>query len=317
MQITVLMPVYNNEKHLKPAIFSILNQSYKNFEFLIIDDGSSDESPNIIKSIQDTRIKFISKEHTGLWDTLNYGLKIAQNNIIARMDADDISLPSRIEKQITHLKLNPQTDIISSWYAMFDKKIQYIIKTSEKSDDIKKRMLLHSEIVHSGLIYKRDKILSLGGYNNYMIEDHEFWIRNLNKLIFRNIQEVLTLVRDRSDSTSRINIFKKNKEIYFFLSQYQDLHHKNFELNINHLKFWKEYFYGSKTLSRLYFKKIGLKMIFNPRIILAYIFSFASDELHLKMKELRIKFRIQYCISYFSKSNENLRRFFTATQKDH
>ncbi|MBK7981678.1 MAG: glycosyltransferase family 2 protein [Ignavibacteriae bacterium] len=94
--ISVLLPVYNGEKYLSQSIKSILNQTFRDFEFIIVDDGSIDNTEKIVSSFHDTRIKYIKKDHTGLADTLNYGLKLANYDWVARMDADDISLPNRL-----------------------------------------------------------------------------------------------------------------------------------------------------------------------------------------------------------------------------
>ena len=98
-EITVLMTIYNEEKYVKEAIFSILNQTYADFEFLIINDGSTDQSLQIIQEIFDDRIKIINKENQGLTKSLNFGIKISKGRFIARQDADDYSHPERLEKQ--------------------------------------------------------------------------------------------------------------------------------------------------------------------------------------------------------------------------
>ena len=109
VKISVIMPVYNTEKeYLTEAIESILNQTFQDFEFLIIDDGSTE--PHVketILSYNDNRIKYFYKENSGVADTLNFGLSKANGQYIARMDADDISLPERFEKQVSFLDCNP------------------------------------------------------------------------------------------------------------------------------------------------------------------------------------------------------------------
>ena len=100
-QIIVLMPVYNGGRYLRESIASILAQSFKDFELLIIDDGSTDDSVSIVKSFSDPRIRLVLNEHNiGVARTLNKGLELARGEFIARMDADDISLPHRFEKRV-------------------------------------------------------------------------------------------------------------------------------------------------------------------------------------------------------------------------
>ena len=114
--ISVLMPVYNGSRFLHYSIKSILNQTYKDFEFIIISDGSTDNSEKIILSFKDERIKDFKCEHKGISNTLNFGLSKSSCDIIARMDADDISVPNRFEEQLNFLSHNPQYDVVSSWY---------------------------------------------------------------------------------------------------------------------------------------------------------------------------------------------------------
>lgn len=113
--ITVLMPVYNSELFVRDAIQSILHQSYQNFEFLIINDGSTDQSHTIISSFSDSRIKYINNiANKGIVETLNEGLKLSKGRYIARMDADDIALPDRLSKQVKFLTANPTYKLCGS-----------------------------------------------------------------------------------------------------------------------------------------------------------------------------------------------------------
>jgi glycosyltransferase involved in cell wall biosynthesis len=107
VKISILMPVYNGEKYLREAIDSILNQTFTDFEFLIVDDGSTDNSVEIINSYQNSRINLVKNDkNEGLVYTLNRGLSLAKGEYIARMDCDDISLPERLKKQIDFLDSN-------------------------------------------------------------------------------------------------------------------------------------------------------------------------------------------------------------------
>ena len=106
--ITVLMPVYNAERFLAEAIESVLQQTFTQFEFLIIDDGSTDSSPEIVRSYSDPRIRFLQNEQNlGITATLNKGIELAQADLIARMDADDICYPDRLQKQMEFVAAHP------------------------------------------------------------------------------------------------------------------------------------------------------------------------------------------------------------------
>src|SRR5580698_9685158 len=107
-KVTVLMPVYNGEKYIKEALESILQQTFIDFEFLIINDGSTDNSVSIIKSFNDNRIRLIHNEkNSGLVYSLNKGIGLSNGEYIARMDCDDVSIPERLEKQVGFLNSNP------------------------------------------------------------------------------------------------------------------------------------------------------------------------------------------------------------------
>ena len=114
------MTVHNGEKHLSEAIDGILNQTFKDFEFLVIDDGSTDGSADIIQSYKDVRIRFISNgKNLSVPVSLNMGLNLARGEYIARMDCDDISLPQRLEKQVQFMDANPEVGVCGTWLETF------------------------------------------------------------------------------------------------------------------------------------------------------------------------------------------------------
>jgi glycosyltransferase involved in cell wall biosynthesis len=122
-RITVLMPVYNGEKYLREAIDSIFNQTFTDFEFLIVDDGSTDNSVEIINSYQNSRINLVKNDkNEGLVYTLNRGLSLAKGEYIARMDCDDISLPERLKKQIDFLDSNSEIAVVGTWIKVINEK---------------------------------------------------------------------------------------------------------------------------------------------------------------------------------------------------
>src|SRR5947207_1274318 len=116
------MSVYNGENYLAEAIDSILNQTFKDFEFIVIDDGSSDTSLKIIKKYTDPRIKLISRKNKGLVASLNEGLAKAKGDYIARQDADDVSLPQRLKKEVEYLDAHPKVALVGSNYKHLDAK---------------------------------------------------------------------------------------------------------------------------------------------------------------------------------------------------
>ena len=130
-KVTVLMPVYNARFYLSKAISSIINQTFKDFEFLIFNDGSTDNSADIIYSYNDRRIRFFNSEQNfGYVYHLNYGIEIAKGEYIARMDADDISFPTRLEKQVAFMDKNPEVGVCGTWFKIYgtNRKIRHPTK---------------------------------------------------------------------------------------------------------------------------------------------------------------------------------------------
>ncbi len=316
-KLTVLMTTYNNASFLPASMKSILNQTYKNFDFVIIDDGSTDNSKEVIDGFKDERIKYRKIENSGLGVALNYGLTLADTELIVRMDADDISLPQRIEKQYDFISKNKNCDIVSCWYSAFENnELLYTIKTPQSDEDIKRKFALHSEVIHAGMLYKKDKIISNGGYKPIVFEDYELWLRIKDKVSFYNLQEVLLLVRYRKDSFSRENIVEKNKLVYAIQAPYYGKDFKeNFNLESdteeNELRGWREYFYGDEKKSTEYWNKMGLSAFIKPRLLIARTVLLFPLKFILWFKENRIRFRANYFLSYFSESSKELRKFLT------
>ncbi len=169
-KVTVLMPAYNAEKYIGTAIESILNQTYKDFEFIIVNDCSTDNTLRIINDYakKDKRIRVISnKENQKIAKTLNIGLKEAKGEYIARMDADDWSYPDRLEKQVTFMEKNPNIVLSSGNMEICDSKLVYKNKSNLllTNDVIRKNLLRFNPIVHPAMIYRKNEILQINGYD--------------------------------------------------------------------------------------------------------------------------------------------------------
>ncbi|MFH1979464.1 MAG: glycosyltransferase [Patescibacteria group bacterium] len=194
VKVSVLFPVYNGKKYLKDSIKSILNQTFKDFEFLIIDDGSTDNSVKLIKNFNDCRIILIkNNENIGLIKTLNKGLNLAKGEYIIRMDQDDISLPERFFKQLNFMDSNPDCGVCGSWIRIFGDSKDQIVKYETDSDLIKAQLLFFNPLAHSSTILRKaifDKF-SLRYDEFYKnAEDYELWTRVVNCSKICNIPEV-------------------------------------------------------------------------------------------------------------------------------
>lgn len=213
-KLSVVMPIYNAEKYLAKAIESILNQTFNDFEFLIINDGSTDKSLEIINNYLDNRIKLISNEsNRGLIYCLNLGLNIAKGEYIARMDADDFSLARRFEKQVNFLDNNQEIAGLGA-QANFINENDKIIGWS--GVEISKLMIkwgsfFGCQILHPTLMMRANIYKKYLYDNNYLhAEDYELWTRVLLDYDLVNLNERLLNYRQSSDSVStRYNHLQK------------------------------------------------------------------------------------------------------------
>jgi glycosyltransferase involved in cell wall biosynthesis len=205
-QITVLMPVYNVSLYVKQAIESILNQTYTDFELLIINDGSSDNTRDEVLKISDERIRFEENEiNIGLANTLNKGIELARGKYIARMDGDDISKLDRLEKQFQFLENNPDIDICGAGYEFFGSK-NYKVTYPEVNENIKIGLLFGCCMIIP--LYRRASILQAGlryDQEYFPAEDYRFWTECMLKgLKMHNIQETLFRYRMHSTQVSEV-----------------------------------------------------------------------------------------------------------------
>ncbi|GMQ26642.1 hypothetical protein Aoki45_33250 [Algoriphagus sp. oki45] len=175
--VSIIIPVYNCESYAKESIESILNQTFKDFEVILIDDGSSDSTPRILQSFKDPRINLITrKTNKGYVSGLNEGIQMARGEFIARMDADDYSFPTRLEEQVKFLKENPDCGIVGSFVTDFQNRP--IINAPLSSEEIYLEFLSRNPFVHSSVMF-RSKIL----IDNNLIydekleyaEDYKLW----------------------------------------------------------------------------------------------------------------------------------------------
>lgn len=300
--LSILMPTYNCAPFIEGAIKSILNQTFKEFEFLIIDDGSSDETPEIVSRFEDSRIKYFLRKHYGFSNAANFGLNLANNEYVARMDADDLALPERLQVQVDFLNKQPEYDVVSCWYAIFSKQnISYVVKTPILHNQIIDRLALHCDICHPGVIFPKSKILSSDGYMDNTREDYDLWLRLKDKVKFYNIPKVLMLLRERHNSLSRSSTIKNNILVYTAQRKYYPLdinsHGKimNFE-KLHEIEGWREWFYGDKAKARAIWKNSKIISINKFKILLAYLLTFLPKNCFIQVKNFRIKLRLKYLI---------------------
>lgn len=208
--VSILLPVYNGAPYLEDAIQSILSQTYSNFECIIIDDGSTDESSSIIEKIRDPRIRVYNQANQGLAATLNRAIELAKGEYLARQDQDDISLPERFEKQIAFLESHPDYGMVGTWASIWEGNKETERKHMHPTETLilKFELLFNNPFVHSSMMIRRSVFKKVGLYSTDKSrqppEDYELWSRIAREYKIANIPELLHIYREAPQSMSRV-----------------------------------------------------------------------------------------------------------------
>ncbi|SDD24935.1 Glycosyl transferase family 2 [Mucilaginibacter pineti] len=204
-KITVLMPAYNAGKYIGDAIASVLNQTFMDFELLIINDGSTDDTVDVVNSFEDPRIVLIYQDNKGIAQALNNGLKYARAAFIARFDADDICYPQRLQLQYDFMIANPGYSVIGSAADYVDMDGVHLFTHKPpafSNEEIQQLKYSVCPFIHSCVFYRRDVIINKGGYNEhaYTFEDHFLWVNILKDQKACNLPQPLIKVRLNPES---------------------------------------------------------------------------------------------------------------------
>jgi glycosyltransferase involved in cell wall biosynthesis len=249
MKILVGIPFLNNQKTLHLAIKSVLNQTYKNWDLILINDGSTDSSIEIAKYYAnlDNRITIIDDGYNmGLIFRLNQIIDLSKVDLIARMDADDIMLPTRLEKQVNIFKINSNIDVVASAIFTIDQKNKpigkrdlYPFSFKNINDILSKPFLVHPTILVKTSWYKKNK------YDEQFLraEDYELWGRTFNYTIFYRIEEPLLIYREGNVNINNYKLsmisvrkvllkYKKSLGFYVFIKNYIYTYLKSFTYHL-------------------------------------------------------------------------------------
>jgi glycosyltransferase involved in cell wall biosynthesis len=324
--VSVLMPVYNAEKHLADAIESILNQSFTDFDFLIINDGSTDSSEEIIFSYLDSRIRYIKNEtNLKLIKTLNKGIQLCTGKYIVRMDADDISQPERIQKQVAFMESNPEFGVCGSWFEAFGDVNNKIIQYKETHDEIITKMLYQCHFCHPSIIIRKEVFEDNVMYfdENYPhAEDYDFYLKVSKKWKLYNIQEALVKYRIHEQSVSvkyksfqvenSLNIKKRffsdlstdvsdlESRTFEYLN-YQDYTNVNLEFEkLQHIleSLWRGN-KDNKLINQNFFERYLQDLWFNYCYHKANIVTYRKSNLLFSKEKLKNASKIKWCIKSF------------------
>ena len=210
-RVSVVLPVYNGEALLSDAINSVLSQTMRDFELIVLDDGSTDNSWKIIQGFSDSRIRAYSHDNIGLPATLNRGIALANAEYVARLDHDDLMLSSRLQKQCDYLDAHRDVVLLGTSAQIYegDRPTARFHRHPTSSKALQLRLLFDNPFVHASIIFRRDAIIKLGSYtqDNARLppEDYELWSRVARNFAVENLAEVLTIYREVPGSLSRVD----------------------------------------------------------------------------------------------------------------
>jgi glycosyltransferase involved in cell wall biosynthesis len=231
VKISVLMPVFNGEKYVAEAVDSILNQTFTDFEFIIVNDGSTDATSNILAGYDDKRIKLVSLEHEGLVYCLNKGVELSKGKYIARMDSDDIAFPERLQVQYDFMESHPEIGICGTNYKVLSNNLsKYTSRLPANDTDIRAQMFFHPVFCHPTVLLKKDVMEKSDlKYDKdfFGAEDYRLWIDVMDHtqgaiipdiLLHYRIHSMNVTVQNNKNFDSKINLLSKIQ--YFYMQKY-------------------------------------------------------------------------------------------------
>lgn len=207
--VSVLLPVYNCAGYVEEAVRSILEQDFADFELLVLDDGSTDATPSVLAGLSDPRMRVLRHPNMGLPATLNKGIGIARGKYIARQDADDISLPQRLGRQVAFLEAHPGCALLGTWSRILVDRTptERMHRHPIDARTLAFEILFDSQFVHPSVMFRREVTSSVGLYSTDPAkrgpEDYDFWVRIARQFGLGNLAEPLILYREIPTSMSR------------------------------------------------------------------------------------------------------------------
>jgi hypothetical protein len=215
-KVSVVLPVWNAERYLAGAIESVLAQSFADFELLVVDDGSTDASAALIRRYRDRRIRRIENEkNLGVTRSLNVGLELARGHYVARMDADDLCAPERLERQVAFLDAHPEVALVASRARSIDATGAEIgvVDTPADGETLRRRLRRSNWIVHGSVMMRAEAVRALGGYDESMerAEDYDLWLRLSERHSIAALPDLLYVWRDHGGSVSRRHLGQQSE----------------------------------------------------------------------------------------------------------
>jgi glycosyltransferase involved in cell wall biosynthesis len=208
-QVSVLLPVRNGERFLRQSVDSILGQTLADLEVVVVDDGSTDATPEILASYDDARLRVLRSPGEGLVAALNLGLESARSPYVARMDADDVSLPQRLERQVDALERERRLGLVATWVSVIDTEGRELRAhvLPHRHGDLARRLLLRNPFQHGSVVLRRDALDRIGPYRDEYghNEDYDLWLRLAEVAELGCVPETLYRYRVHGDAVTQVD----------------------------------------------------------------------------------------------------------------
>ena len=218
-KVSFVITVHNGETHLKKCIDSVINQTFRDFECITLNNGSTDRTQEILEQYTDSRLKIIQQENIGVSRSLNKGIHLSKSNLIARLDADDVASKYRLERQVEFMIKNPKVILCGSKFRELIgvKSLPQRVAFIETDPSIRKSMSLFNPFSHSTVIFRKQNFIQAGGYNDQYRNslDYELWLRMLDLGEAHILNDELCDVRFSKQSVSYQNKRRQKLESFF------------------------------------------------------------------------------------------------------
>lgn len=286
IKISVVIPIYNSKKYLRESIDSVIAQTYQHWELLAINEfGSNDGSSDIVKEYSqvDPRIKLIqNEEHLGLAESLNKGIRMANGEYIARLDADDLAHPDRFSKQFEFMNTHPEVLVCGSYQHHFGREIDWIHRPAISPEQCKANLLFFCDLCHSTLMLRKEAIIKndLWYDKNYLAEDFELWTRVTRVGEIANIPEVLgeyrwgdgNITKEKisrlHEESGRIIVRNLEKNLKLKLDDSEQIYFRNWHNPLEDTEDKKEFLKQMEQLLRKIYEKNKLEQYYNQQALL-------------------------------------------------
>lgn len=204
--VSVLMSVHNGEPWVSAAVESVLGQTFGDFELIVVDDGSTDRTGEILDRFRDPRLRVVHQSHQGLTRSLNRALAVARAPLVARMDADDVSLPERLSRQVAFLEAHPEVGVLGTGCRDVDPLggVRRVYRPPETDPEIRRALIRRNPFIHASVMVRREALERAGLYDEAVpvAQDYDLWVRMSRITRLANLPEPLVLRRLTPGMTS-------------------------------------------------------------------------------------------------------------------